>query len=56
MICEVSQPSTKKMSIFPKLSRRARLCQCYIQCRSGINKPLFNKSFVYNNILFIIRN
>ena len=46
----------KKMSVFPKLSRRARLCQCYIQCRSGINKPLFNKSFVYNNILFIIRN
>ena len=47
----------KKMSVFPKLSRRARLCQCYIQCRSGINKPLFNKSFVYNKFLCImIRN
>ena len=46
--------SRKKMSVFPKLSRRTRLCQCYIQCRSGINKPLFNKSFVYNKFLCIL--
>ena len=48
--------SSKETSVFPKLPWAASLCQCYIQRRSGINKPLFNKSFVYNNILFIIRN
>ena len=49
--------SPKKTSVFPKLPWAASLCQCYIQCRSGINKPLFNKSFVYNKFLCImIRN